>query len=126
MSHIDAKCSLIVVNGAVIGISLVAEPQCEAEMFCASLPRLIINDSAKIVFGEGTINFVHPVEGTVSFEIEAEDARALSEVFNGSQRLGFYSAGTLTPGFKIVPQGMEHVGVHKNLKMVAPQAATPR
>lgn len=110
MSYIEADCSLIKNNGEIIGVSLIPQYQTEAQMFCASIPRQLVNGGGDIKFEDGKITFVNPDEGEVSFTIENDDASALQAVFNGGQELGLYSDGIDQPGFKIVLKGMKNDG----------------
>jgi len=105
--YIEADCFLIKKGGQIIGISLIAQPQTEAEMFCASMPKQIVDGGGDIKFEDGKITFVNPCEGDVSFSIKSEDASALRAILNGNRQLGLYRDGMLTSGFKIVLDGME-------------------
>jgi hypothetical protein len=110
MSYIEVDCSLIKKDGRVIGVSLVAQPQTEAEFFCASMPKQLEESKGEIKFEKGKVIFVNPIEGEVSFSIENNDASALRAILNGDQRLGLYDDSCLTPGFRIVPEGMDKEG----------------
>ena len=110
MSCIEAECSIIKKDGEIIGVSLVAMPQTEAEKFCDSMPQKIVDGNGDINFEDGRINFVNPGEGEVSFSIEMNEAFALQSVLNGDKELGLYRDGLLASGFKIVFKGMEDEG----------------
>jgi hypothetical protein len=114
MSYIEADCSLIKNDGQIIGVSLVAQPQTEAERYCASMPKQLVDGDGDIKFEDGKIIFHNPdgggFPGEVSFSIEEEDSAALQAVLNGDRKLGLYNDGFMTPGFKIVLEGMEKDG----------------
>lgn len=118
MSYIEADCSLIKKDGQIIGVSLVAQPQTEAEMFCGSMPKQLVDGKGDIKFEDGKVTFVNPREGEVSFSIENGDASALQSILNGDKKLGLYRDGFLTPGFKIVLEGMEKEGEKTELTRI--------
>ena len=95
----------------IVGFSLVAESQTEAEYFCAKFPKALAEERAKIWFKKGTILFEDPEEGTSSFEIGEKDAKILKDFievkgeYKGS-RYGLYLDGFLAPGFKLTLEGM--------------------
>lgn len=111
MSYIEADCSLIKKDGELIGLSLVAQPQAEAEFFCASFPRQLVDGKGDIEIKGGVkVTFIDPKEGSVSFSIEFEDATALQELLSGNGKLEIHPDGILTPGFKITREGMKDEG----------------
>ena len=113
--EIEAICSLIKKDNAVIGVSLVAKPQCEAEIFCSYFPASFVEKKSFIKFlgtkkmGHQVITFSLPNRGDVGFLIEVADATALQKVLQ-NQEISLYPDGYMTPGFKIVPDGMDKVG----------------
>ncbi|MFT7644673.1 MAG: hypothetical protein ACI9BF_000324 [Candidatus Paceibacteria bacterium] len=114
MAYIEADCSLIKKDGEVIGVSLVAQPQTEAERYCASMPKQLVDGTGTIEFEDGKIIFDNPdgggYPGKVSFTIDEESSTALQELLTGDGELGLYNDGILTPGFKIVPEEMKDEG----------------
>lgn len=110
MSYIEVDCSLIKYEGQVIGVSLIADAQTEAEMFCNSMPRQLVDGKADIKFEDGRVTFVNPGEGQVAFIINKQDAQALQDLLSRDTGLAIYKDGLLTPGFKIVPWQMAEVG----------------
>jgi len=95
----------------IIGFSLVACAQTEAEYFCAKFPKALVEGKADIKFKKGTIIFEYPEEGTCDFEIGAEDVKTLKNLLEGKEeKFGLYNDGFLTPGFKIVLEGMQDSG----------------
>ena len=120
MAYIKADCSIIKKDGQVIGVSLVAQPQTEAERYCASMPKQLVDGKGDIKFEGGKIIFNNPdgggFPGEVSFSIEDDAAKELQAILNGDQKLGLYNDGFLTPGFKIVPEGMKDEGEKTELE----------
>lgn len=123
MSNIEVVCSLIKNEGKVIGLSLVAEFQTEAEMFCSALIRQIINSKEGISRGDDKICFFlikygrHPtITEQVEFQIDDKDASDLFEAIGPTKDVGLYKDGMLAPGFKMVPVGMENTGEKFELK----------
>lgn len=94
-------------QGEVIGFSLIAKPQAEAELFCSSFPKALLNDQAEIKFDISTqeIVFDFPdckVKGRCAHKLEKEEFIVLSVMLNSKEdRLQVSKAGMLTPGFKI-------------------------
>ncbi len=111
MAYIEATCSLLKKDGQLIGVSLVAEPQTEAEIFCASFPKKLSDekDQAQIGIRNDTqLTFIHPKEGEVSFALPDDDIEAVRQLITGkSGNLGLYRDGFMTPGFKIALQDDE-------------------
>ncbi len=98
-----------------IGFSLVSCAQTEAEYFCAKFPKALVEGKADIKFKKGTVTFEYPEEGTCDFEIGAEDVKTLKNLLEGKgeykdRKLSFYNDGFLTPGFKLVLEGMKDLG----------------
>jgi hypothetical protein len=108
MPYIEADCSILKKDDEVLGVSLIAQPQTEAEFFCGSMPRQIAEKKGDIKIEDGKIIFVNPLEGEVSFSISDEDGTKLKELMKSGRKFGIYNDGCLTPGFKIVPVEMEH------------------
>ena len=108
--YVEVSLTLIKNDGKLVGFSLVAEPQTEAEYFCARMPKALQDQSAKIDFAEDVVTFTHPTEGSCSFTLPREDIESLQLFVN---QLGPYKGkkyagskdGFLTPGFKITLEG---------------------
>lgn len=115
MAAIEAKLTFIKEDGKLIGFSVVAEPQTEAEYFCAKMPNALANQKADIDVAGSTITFTHPEEGSCSFEVDPEDAKTFKQFsenkgpYKGT-KCGLHKAGFLTPGFKIALEGKEDSG----------------
>ena len=91
--------------GGVIGFSLVAQPQTEAEEFCITFPKAFMDGNANIRFEGDEIVFDHPncdSSGRCAHKLGAADAVSLRELLSGKYQLQLERAGLLTPGFKIV------------------------
>lgn len=107
-------------DGKLIGISLVAEPQTEAEMFCSSFPKQLTKRKGRIIVLLGKVAFINPMERAfVLFAIEDEDASNLNSMLHDeSITLGLYNDGILTPGFKITLRGMQGEGEKHELERI--------
>lgn len=117
MAMIEAELCFIKEDGRLIGFSVVAEPQAEAEFFCAAMPEALVKRTAHIFIDATGLVFQHPREGRCSFEIEQRDVETLKQLLEGGgayagAKLGLYRAGFLTPGFKIVLEGKQDAGVN--------------
>jgi hypothetical protein len=91
-------------QGRIIGFSLIAQPQREAEVFCGTFPQALVQKKADIVFQETEIVFEHPTcrfSGRCAHHVESEDLKALNAILNGDRKLHIERAGFLTPGFQI-------------------------
>ena len=92
-------------NGEVQGLSLIAQPQTEAEVFCSTFPRALIDQKADIKFESDEIVFDHPTcdfSGRCAHKVSETDSAALKELLSGKHQLKLEKAGFFTPGFKIV------------------------
>ena len=92
-------------SGEVCGFSLVAQPQFEAEVFCSTFPKALLDGKSDIKFEGNEIVFVHPncdFSGRCAHKLDAADIAALQELLSGKHRLKLERAGFFTPGFKIV------------------------
>ncbi len=118
MSYIEADCSLIKKNGRLVGLSLVAQPQSEAEIFCNSMPKQLVEGSGNIKLGNGKLTFVNSNKDEVSFAISDDDATAVHELLTGKNgELEIHRDGFFTPGFRIVRAGQKE-GERISLKRV--------
>ncbi|HHE76854.1 MAG TPA: hypothetical protein ENL27_02645 [Candidatus Parcubacteria bacterium] len=114
---IEVNCALIKEGSGLIGLSLISEPQTEAEIFCASMPNQLIKNQGSIELTEDGIRFINPRVGEVSFFVSPEDLKALRELFSGERgKIGILRDGFLTPGFKIVLVGKENAGQRIRLR----------
>jgi hypothetical protein len=97
-------------DGAIVGFSLVAEPQTEAEEFCSTLPKAFkegrgsmdivpdVGGKYKIIFANEGCCF----GGTFEVMVTEEQGKAIQELWKDTQKLGLYKDGLFGPGFKIV------------------------
>lgn len=101
----------IVKNSAnkVVGFSLMAGPQTEAECFVQTMPRALKEGTAQIEIKEGTITFSHPTcpifGGDHQFQADAQELAQLQEIVDGSHGKVKFSTKNLFnlgPAFKIV------------------------
>jgi len=102
-------------SGVLVGFSVLAGPQAEAEFFCRAMPMALGSGVGKALVERNKVAFVHPKEGTCRFEVPEEDARALDQLFKGEglyrgQKLSYQDASILTPGFKYTLAGKEDAG----------------
>ncbi|MFC1629765.1 hypothetical protein ACFL11_00875 [Patescibacteria group bacterium] len=97
-------------EGRIVGISLVAQPQTEAEIFCSSFPGALIDEKASIGI-EGSdemgkrVDFNHPTcafAGTYSVDVTPEQAETIKTLLADDDNLALCRDGAMTPGFKIV------------------------
>ena len=92
--------------GEVSGLSLIAQPQTEAEAFCGTFPKALVGGNADIKFEGEEIVFDHPTcdyQGRCAHKLDDVDSASLRELFSGKHQLKLERAGFLTPGFKILP-----------------------
>lgn len=111
---IEVDCSLIKVKGKVIGVTLVAQFQHRASMFCTSMPHQLVDGTGFIRFTNGKITFVNSHGDEVSFLIEGEDAKTLQTIIK-ERKLYIYRYVVFTHGFKIIVEGMEKMGIKTEL-----------
>ena len=108
--YIEVNCALLKREGTLIGLSLIAEPQTEAERFCQSFPKGIRDDTADIKCENGTVSFIHPRDGSVSFKVGDEDAVSVQAMLAGEfgeLDLLRDEHAVLCPGFKLIRAGMK-------------------
>ena len=74
MARPEVELSLIKNDGKLIGFSLVALPQTEAEYFCARFPKALVDKQADIVIKGKKVVFKHPTEGECTFTLGVADA----------------------------------------------------
>lgn len=124
------ETSLIFQDDVLRGLSVIAEPQTEAEMFCVSFPRKLLGKipgDAEIAVRDGTLVLIDDHEEVGWFSL-LEQHRALVDDFlnsNGRYAGASHSLchdGLLTPGFKIVLAGTEkgEAGTYCKLNPVRP------
>ena len=102
-------------GGKIIGFSVVAQPQTEAEMFCGAFPKALFDNKADIIVEEETIVFKASENDKCSFDVGRQDAEILDNFLHcrgdyQGERLNLCRDGILTPGFKIVLKGMNDFG----------------
>lgn len=105
MIRFDTEFEVLEVEGRVIGFSLVARPQTEAEIFCATFPAELAEGDAEICFENDEIVFSHPncqYQGRCAHKVEPDKLEELKKLLSGDSKLSLQRAGVLTPGFKIV------------------------
>jgi hypothetical protein len=110
MAYIEAECFLVFDERGLIGLSLIAMPQTEAECFCRTLPRQLQEGRGNIDLNGGILTFVNPDEKTeVSFLVVKEYEDNFEQLWNGNhgQTFSYHRDGFLTPGFKLVLTGRE-------------------
>lgn len=91
-------------TGEIIGLSLIARPQTEAEEFCGTFIKALVEGKADIKFSDKEIIFEHPTcifGRECIYEINPKEAVSLEKVLH-SKKLKAERAGFLTPGFKII------------------------
>lgn len=97
-------------DGAIVGFSLVAEAQTEAEEFCSTLPKAFKEgrgsmDIVPDVGGKCKIIFTNELgcfSGTFEIVVTEEQGNAIKELWRDTKKLGLYKDGLFTPGFKII------------------------
>jgi len=99
----------------MIGFSLVAAPQTEGEYFCANFPKALADKTAKIEVNVEVVIFEHPEEGTCRFKIGNKSAKEFKNFIEAKgpykgAKFSLYRDGFLTPGFKIMLEGMKDLG----------------
>ena len=105
MARFETDFEVLKNDGKVIGFSLIAQPQFEAEVFCNTFPKALLDRESNIKFEGNEIVFVHPncdFSGRCAHKLDAADIAALQELLSGKHRLKLERAGFFTPGFKIV------------------------
>ncbi len=101
-------------NGEVVGFSLLAQPQAEAEEFCKTFPRALILGKADIRVEDEEIIFDHPTcffEGICTHKVNTTDASSLQKILKlkegkkarkkQKKKLRIEMIGSFSPGFKI-------------------------
>lgn len=115
MAKPKVELVLIKEEGKLIGFSLVADAQTEAEYFCAKMPKALANKTADIRIRGTKVTFVHPEEGECSFQVEKVDAADLRKFITrkGPYKNAVYALnrdGFLSEGFKPTLKGKEDAG----------------
>lgn len=72
-------------TGELIGVSFEAQPQTEAEDFCATLPRLLAEGNADIGVKDGIMRVTHPMWGIVSTRLMPGTEEALRALLEGEE-----------------------------------------
>jgi len=93
--------------GNVNGFSLIAQPQTEAEVFCETFPKALMQHKADINFEGEEIVFDHPTcryQGRCAHKMDNAEGASLQEFLCGEQKKKLERAGFLTSGFKIVQE----------------------
>jgi len=100
---IEARCCLIVHEGTLIGVSLIAEGQSQAESFCSCFPREFIFKKSTIEIESLNIIFRDSNGNTCSFSLPEEYFEELRILLlkTSEDSLAISHDGILTPGFKI-------------------------
>jgi len=103
MNHCEINFEILRNNAKkIIGIQLIAEPQTEAEYFCAKFPRGLMDKKSDIQFNDGKMILTHETEGEHEIELNESDLREIHELLNGSKKKKLEKTAVLTPGFRII------------------------
>jgi hypothetical protein len=119
MAYIEAECFLVFDEEGLIGLSLIAMPQTEAEYFCGTLPKQLQEGRGDIDLNGGILTFVNPDEkAEVSFLVAKEYEGDFKQLWNGNhgQKFSYHRDGFVTPGFKFVLTGQEDPGKRVKLE----------
>jgi len=92
-------------EGEVRGLSLIAQPQTEVEVFCSTFPKALVGREADIKFEDDEIVFNHPTcdfSGRCAHKVSNADSVALQVLVSGKRHqlklVKLEKAGFLTPG----------------------------
>ena len=104
MSKPKLECSLIVNpdGGEVIGFSLIAEAQFEAERYCSTFIFNGAQSKAGFSLRRSVIEFYNDGERTFFAFDEEAYYEQLKELFKEDQDLRVDMDGSITPGFKVI------------------------
>lgn len=106
----DLNASLIFDHDLLIGLSVIAQPQTEAELFCDSFPRKLMGEAgggADMVVRDETLVLIVGGAERAWFAVPAHHCTRLNDILNvegsceGAQR-SLCPDGVMTPGFKIL------------------------
>ena len=103
MNHLEIDFAILRnESNEIIGISFVAQPQTEAEYFCARFPSGLKTKKSDIEFRKGQMVLTDETEGKYTVELNESDFKEIYDLLNGDKKLKLEKAGFLTPGFKII------------------------
>ena len=113
---IEAKLRIFKADGLVVGFSIIAEPQTEAQTFCDEMPRALRAGTGKAAANGTRVTFTCPSEGDCHFEVPKEDADMLGRLFTEQEpysniKLKLERIRNWTSGFKYIIDGQEKSGV---------------
>lgn len=83
MPEIKANLSLFKKEGSLIGFSLIAEDQYDAEVFCSNFMQKLITENAGVYqLNTNEIAFITSSNKYVSFYLDEEDILAMIDLFS--------------------------------------------
>ncbi len=103
MPEIEANLSLFKKEGSLIGFSLIAGQQFDAEVFCSDfILKLFTNNAGIYQLDNNGIVFITSSKKHVSFLIESEDITAMRDLLSlNSDMLSIIDCSHLSGGFKL-------------------------
>lgn len=103
MPEIEANLSLFKKEGSLIGFSLIAEDQYDAEVFCSNFMQKLITGNAGVYqLNTNEIAFITSSNKYVSFYLDEEDIQAMKDLFSLKRgNLDIIHCSHLNGGFKL-------------------------
>jgi len=89
-------------EGKIVGFSMIAEAQTEAEYFCGTMPRALREGRGgmKIADNKRKITFTNELSGfggAFEANVTEKQGKAIEELWKDTPKLGLYKDGIFTP-----------------------------
>lgn len=107
MSYTEVECALVKKDGQIIGLTLVAPPKTQSEMFCDNMMGQLVDGHGHIKFTHRKVTFTSSDLGDVSFLIEDDDAGVLQSILGDNKKTNISILDFPRQGFKIAIDGIE-------------------